>query len=94
LALLNPEIAEGKISVKAITPEVIKNLLADTVPVKKAIKAQKLAKVQKQGTKAIGKGDKVGKEKLKAEKESRKFAFKEATLSTTGITTTMWYERP
>ncbi|GGH18678.1 M56 family metallopeptidase [Mucilaginibacter phyllosphaerae] len=33
LALLNPQIAQGKISVKALTPAVIKNMLRDTVPV-------------------------------------------------------------
>jgi bla regulator protein BlaR1 len=47
LALFNPEIAQGKISVKAFTPAVIKNLLAtDTIPAKKAVKAQKALKAK------------------------------------------------
>ena len=40
LALLNPEIAQGKISVKKITPEAIKDILADTIPANKAVKFQ------------------------------------------------------
>lgn len=40
LALLNPEIAQGKISVKKITPETIKAIIADTIPAKKAVKFQ------------------------------------------------------
>lgn len=42
LALLNPEIAQGKISVKAITPEIIKELVTpDTIPAKKAVKIKR-----------------------------------------------------
>ncbi|MEB0261033.1 MULTISPECIES: M56 family metallopeptidase [unclassified Mucilaginibacter] len=49
LALLNPEIAQGKISVKKITPEAIKDILADTIPANKAVKFQ--AKATKAATK-------------------------------------------
>jgi bla regulator protein BlaR1 len=42
LALFNPEIAQGKISVKAITPEIIKGIITpDTIPAKRAVKATK-----------------------------------------------------
>jgi beta-lactamase regulating signal transducer with metallopeptidase domain len=61
LALLNPEIAQGKISVKAITPEVMKGFVTDTIPVKKAAKAKKTAE------KAAIKNREVITTKIKAE---------------------------
>ena len=68
LALLNPEIAEGKISVKAIAPA-IKSFMADTVPVKKTAKALKSIKAQKLPTKNIEKSNKaLIKEKFNTDK--------------------------
>jgi bla regulator protein BlaR1 len=62
LALLNPEIAQGKISVKAITPEVIKELVTpDTIPAKKAVKAKRTAE------KAVTKSQAATTTKVKAE---------------------------
>ena len=44
LALFNPQIAQGKISLKAITPEVIKGLaIPDTLPAKKIATSKKVA---------------------------------------------------
>jgi len=61
LALLNPEIAQGKISVKAITPEVIKGFITDTIPAKEAVKAKR--KAEKAAIKSQG----STKAKIKAE---------------------------
>ncbi|MFD0766051.1 M56 family metallopeptidase [Mucilaginibacter lutimaris] len=56
LALLNPQIAQGKISVKKITPEAIKAILTDTIPAKKAVKYQaKATKAMAQKAKAEAK---------------------------------------
>ena len=70
MALLNPEIAQGKISVKKITPEAIKTILTDTVPVKKAVKYQ--VKATKAATR---------KAKIKAEKSFKHGYFNDNGLN-------------
>jgi bla regulator protein BlaR1 len=69
LALLNPEIAQGKISVKAITPEVIKSFIADTIPAKKAVKEKKAT------TKAINKTNKAVKAEIAATRVKTKVTY-------------------
>jgi bla regulator protein BlaR1 len=65
LALLNPQIAQGKISVKAITPEIMKGLVApDTVPAKKYVKAK--------SAKSVTKAQQAVNAKSRAEKDSKK----------------------
>jgi bla regulator protein BlaR1 len=61
LALLNPEIAQGKISVKAITPEVIKSFIPDTIPAKKAVREKRVAE------RAAIKNQQATKAKIRAE---------------------------
>ncbi|QHS55661.1 M48 family metalloprotease [Mucilaginibacter sp. 14171R-50] len=73
LAILNPRIAEGKISLKAINPAITKLLATDTVPAKKAVKAQ--AKAVKATAKANVKASAALKAKFKTEKDAKSFNY-------------------
>ncbi|RYU90571.1 hypothetical protein EWM62_07920 [Mucilaginibacter terrigena] len=68
LAMLNPQIAQGKISLKAITPTIEGLMATDTVPAKKAAQAGKAVKAK---VKMNVKAPEMAKVKYKTQKDAK-----------------------